>query len=208
MPFCFSRAKRRSLLRIRHYIQHRHANEAMHTKLEHITPTGDTDLDSRKSTSRLAVRIAGTRDALLLLAGETTLLVAVETGELEKQKGIPRSGDPDGKPAGTQRKCANCGQVGHIKTKDRCVSRQRKSESSSQNRRTHGESRIRDTILGLHTLNRPPLYLSTPNSIPLIRRFSVPNLLSDTRFPAHQKSAKKKRIEFTEPAHSWRKPNP
>jgi transcription initiation factor TFIID subunit 1 len=47
----------------------------------------------------------------------------------EKQKGVLRpSGDSpaDGAPgssksAGTQRKCANCGQVGHIKTNKKCV---------------------------------------------------------------------------------------
>ncbi|KAJ5499198.1 Transcription initiation factor TFIID subunit 1 domain of unknown function [Penicillium expansum] len=88
---------------IRHYIQHRHHNEAMHTKLESLQPTGDPEVDARNRK-----------------------LIEAELGRLnrnkerrfarEKQKGIPRSGDPDGKPAGTQRKCANCGQVGHIKT--------------------------------------------------------------------------------------------
>ncbi|KAI2686158.1 hypothetical protein DTO012A7_1848 [Penicillium roqueforti] len=88
---------------IRHYIQYRHQHEAMHIKLESLEPTGDTELDARNRK-----------------------LIEAELGRLnrnkerrfarEKQKGIPRSGDPDGKPAGTQRKCANCGQVGHIKT--------------------------------------------------------------------------------------------
>jgi hypothetical protein len=88
---------------IRHYIQHRHHSEAMHTKLESLQPTGDPEVDARNRK-----------------------LIEAELGRLnrnkerrfarEKQKGIPRSGDPDGRPAGTQRKCANCGQVGHIKT--------------------------------------------------------------------------------------------
>ena len=47
----------------------------------------------------------------------------------EKQKGAfrgstgdsPAEGGGSGKPAGTQRKCANCGQVGHIKTNKKCV---------------------------------------------------------------------------------------
>lgn len=48
----------------------------------------------------------------------------------EKQKGAFRGSTGDsfveggsggGKPAGTQRKCANCGQVGHIKTNKKCV---------------------------------------------------------------------------------------
>ncbi|OQD82902.1 hypothetical protein PENANT_c019G04002 [Penicillium antarcticum] len=88
---------------IRHYMQHRHRSAALHTKLESIQPTGDPEVDARNRK-----------------------LIEAELGRLnrnkerrfarEKQKGIPRAGDPDGKPAGTQRKCANCGQVGHIKT--------------------------------------------------------------------------------------------
>ena len=48
----------------------------------------------------------------------------------EKQKGAFRGSTGDsfvegggggGKPAGTQRKCANCGQVGHIKTNKKCA---------------------------------------------------------------------------------------
>ncbi|KAJ6073140.1 hypothetical protein N7467_011225 [Penicillium canescens] len=88
---------------IRHYMQHRHRSAALHTKLESIQPTGDPEVDARNRK-----------------------LIEAELGRLnrnkerrfarEKQKGIPRAGDPDGKPTGTQRKCANCGQVGHIKT--------------------------------------------------------------------------------------------
>lgn len=48
----------------------------------------------------------------------------------EKQKGAARAStgeSPDGgtpgagKTGGTQRKCANCGQVGHIKTNKKCA---------------------------------------------------------------------------------------
>jgi transcription initiation factor TFIID subunit 1 len=47
----------------------------------------------------------------------------------EKQKGVlrnsadsPADGAPgSSKAGGTQRKCANCGQVGHIKTNKKCV---------------------------------------------------------------------------------------
>ena len=35
--------------------------------------------------------------------------------------GSPAEGGGPSKPAGTQRKCANCGQVGHIKTNKKCV---------------------------------------------------------------------------------------
>jgi hypothetical protein len=44
----------------------------------------------------------------------------------EKQKGVFKASTGDSpadgaKVAGTQRKCANCGQVGHIKTNKKCV---------------------------------------------------------------------------------------
>ena len=88
---------------IRHYIQHRHTHEAMHTKLESLQPTGDAEVDARNRK---------------LIEAELSRLNRNKERRFarEKQKGIPRAGDPDGKPAGTQRKCANCGQVGHIKT--------------------------------------------------------------------------------------------
>ncbi|KAJ5832915.1 Transcription initiation factor TFIID subunit 1 domain of unknown function [Penicillium riverlandense] len=90
---------------IRHYIQHRHRVEAVHTKLESLQPTGDPEVDARNRK---------------LIEAELSRLNRNKERRFarEKQKGIPRSGESsgDGRPAGTQRKCANCGQVGHIKT--------------------------------------------------------------------------------------------
>lgn len=90
---------------IRHYIQHRHRTEALTTKLESLQPTGDPEVDARNRK---------------LIEAELSRLNRNKERRFarEKQKGISRSGDSpaDGKPAGTQRKCANCGQVGHIKT--------------------------------------------------------------------------------------------
>ena len=90
---------------IRHYIQHRHRTEALTTKLESLQPTGDPEVDARNRK---------------LLEAELSRLNRNKERRFarEKQKGIARSGDSpaDGKPTGTQRKCANCGQVGHIKT--------------------------------------------------------------------------------------------
>ena len=90
---------------IRHYIQHRYRSEALTTKLESLQPTGDPEVDARNRK---------------LIEAELSRLNRNKERRFarEKQKGIARSGDSpaDGKPAGTQRKCANCGQVGHIKT--------------------------------------------------------------------------------------------
>ncbi|KAJ5272672.1 transcription initiation factor TFIID [Penicillium angulare] len=90
---------------IRHYIQHRHRNEAQNTKLDSLQPTGDPEVDARNRK---------------LIENELSRLNRNKERRFarEKQKGISRAGDSpaDGKPTGTQRKCANCGQVGHIKT--------------------------------------------------------------------------------------------
>ncbi|OQD67227.1 hypothetical protein PENDEC_c041G00512 [Penicillium decumbens] len=89
---------------IRHYIQHRHRTEALTTKLESLQPTGDPEVDARNRK---------------LIEAELSRLNRNKERRFarEKQKGISRAGDsPADRPAGTQRKCANCGQVGHIKT--------------------------------------------------------------------------------------------
>ncbi|KAL2814496.1 putative transcription factor TFIID complex 145 kDa subunit [Aspergillus granulosus] len=96
---------------IRHYIQHRHRVESLTTKLDSLKPTGDPEVDARNKK---------------LIEQELSRLNRNKERRFarEKQKGVFRtSGDSpaDGGPgssksAGTQRKCANCGQVGHIKT--------------------------------------------------------------------------------------------
>ncbi|OJJ30354.1 hypothetical protein ASPWEDRAFT_45906 [Aspergillus wentii DTO 134E9] len=98
---------------IRHYIQHRHRLEALTTKLESLQPTGDPEIDSRNKK---------------LLEAELSRLNRNKERRFarEKQKGAARASTGDspaeggsggtGKTAGTQRKCANCNQVGHIKT--------------------------------------------------------------------------------------------
>ncbi|KAA8644471.1 hypothetical protein EYZ11_003032 [Aspergillus tanneri] len=93
---------------IRHYIQHRHRSEALSTKLDSLQPTGDPEIDARNKK---------------LIENELSRLNRNKERRFarEKQKGVLRVGDspaegPSGKSAGTQRKCANCGQVGHIKT--------------------------------------------------------------------------------------------
>ncbi|KAL3474571.1 hypothetical protein BJX99DRAFT_260169 [Aspergillus californicus] len=102
---------------IRHYMQHRHRFESLTTKLDSLKPTGDPEIDARNKK---------------LLEQELSRLNRNKERRFarEKQKGVfrPSMGDSpaDGAPgssksAGTQRKCANCGQVGHIKTNKKCV---------------------------------------------------------------------------------------
>ncbi|KAJ5089808.1 transcription initiation factor TFIID [Penicillium argentinense] len=90
---------------IKQYIQRRYDTEASTINLQSIEPTGDPEVDARNQK---------------LLQVELNRLHRNKERRFarEKQKGITRAGDSpaDGKPTGTQRKCANCGQVGHIKT--------------------------------------------------------------------------------------------
>lgn len=100
---------------IRQYLKRRNEQELAKLKLTEIRPSGDAEQDRR---------------ALQALGGELARLERNKDRRLarEKQKGL-RNGDMEDSPAspsstipvmpksaGTQRKCANCGQVGHIKT--------------------------------------------------------------------------------------------
>lgn len=100
---------------IRQYLKRRHAKEAETTGLTDIKPTGIAEQD-RRNQQRLEKELAR-------LQRNKERRIA-----RDKQKGVHFDGaaDEPGSPsspanvpvksAGTQRKCANCGQVGHIKT--------------------------------------------------------------------------------------------
>ncbi|KAI9823580.1 MAG: hypothetical protein M1832_002361 [Thelocarpon impressellum] len=100
---------------IREYLKRRHAIEAEALALSELRPTGDADQDKRAQK-----RI---QDELARLERNKDRRIA-----RDKQKGIWHDGaaespgspsspsTPAPKSTGTQRKCANCGQVGHIKT--------------------------------------------------------------------------------------------
>ncbi|RMJ22624.1 transcription initiation factor TFIID [Aspergillus sp. HF37] len=105
---------------IRHYMQHRYRVQAVSTKLDTLAPTGNKDVDERNKKllenelSRLN-RNKERRFAREKQKGH----VRASTGESPAEGGAGTGGGGGGgggKPAGTQRKCANCGQVGHIKT--------------------------------------------------------------------------------------------
>ncbi|KAL9031535.1 MAG: hypothetical protein Q9196_000430 [Gyalolechia fulgens] len=100
---------------IRQYLKRRNEQELAKLKLTEIRPSGDAEQDRR---------------ALQALGGELARLERNKDRRLarEKQKGLRNgdTGDSPGSPSSiipampksavTQRKCANCGQVGHIKT--------------------------------------------------------------------------------------------
>lgn len=104
---------------IRQYKRRKTQEEAARVALSDIKPTGDAEYDAR-TRKRL-------EDELARLEKNRERRVAREKAKGKQPSGDAMSpGSPDtpttgpgvgtGKVAGTQRKCANCGQVGHIKT--------------------------------------------------------------------------------------------
>ncbi|KAI9793989.1 MAG: hypothetical protein M1835_006858 [Candelina submexicana] len=103
---------------IRQYLKRRHAIEADNLKLSELKPTGDAERDKRamKNLQTELARLERNKDRRIAR---------------DKQKGVFTDGagspgspsspaEANKKPAGTARKCANCGKVGHIKTNKKC----------------------------------------------------------------------------------------
>ncbi|KAJ9221070.1 hypothetical protein DTO169C6_6591 [Paecilomyces variotii] len=103
---------------IRQYTQYRFKMEALQTKLDKIEPTGDREVDARNMKLLEAELGRLNRNKERRFAREKQKGVSSKpNGESPSEAGTPGAG----KPAGTQRKCANCGQVGHIKTNKKCA---------------------------------------------------------------------------------------
>ncbi|KAL8707478.1 MAG: hypothetical protein Q9220_007510 [cf. Caloplaca sp. 1 TL-2023] len=99
---------------IRHYMKRRNAQQIAKIKLHEVKPTGDAGHD-RLVSQALAdevARLERNKDRRLARDKQKGL----RNGEAADSPGSPSSAGPPIKSAGTQRKCANCGQVGHIKT--------------------------------------------------------------------------------------------
>jgi len=97
------------------YIKHKRQQRLLNMRIEDIKPTGDPEVDRAQQ--------------LKLKAELARLARNIERREgREKAKGMHKSqtgeggatGGP-GKGGATPRKCANCGEVGHIKTNKKCV---------------------------------------------------------------------------------------
>ncbi|OJD24366.1 hypothetical protein ACJ73_04271 [Blastomyces percursus] len=103
---------------IKQYVKQRHEAEARNLILGDIKPTGDPETDAR--------RMKQLQFELQRLQRNKERRHA-----RERQKGITSDSaspgavnsptTPGPKGGGTQRKCANCGQVGHIKTNKKCA---------------------------------------------------------------------------------------
>lgn len=99
---------------IKLYVKRKKQERLMNMKLDDIKPTGDDEYDKQQ--------------IIKLKAEFARLARNIERREgREKAKGIHKSqteggsaGGP-GKGGSTPRKCANCGEVGHIKTNKKCV---------------------------------------------------------------------------------------
>ncbi|KAI9786794.1 MAG: hypothetical protein M1816_007801 [Peltula sp. TS41687] len=101
---------------IRQYIKSRLALEAENTKLSDLQPTGDPEQD-RRNVKRIENEIGRIRGCLDRRDGRVKLKAAVQEGPVMSptSPGSPPAAT-NSKGTGTLRKCANCGQVGHIKT--------------------------------------------------------------------------------------------
>ncbi|KAL9116870.1 MAG: hypothetical protein Q9187_006600 [Circinaria calcarea] len=101
---------------IRQYMKRRHAKEAEITKLSDVKPTGDAEQD-RRNQQRLEKEL----DRLERNKERRIAREKIKNLQLEGPAATPSSPNSPAtvvntKSTGTQRKCANCGQVGHIKT--------------------------------------------------------------------------------------------
>src|SRR2546429_6652699 len=108
--------------------------------LSMLAPTGQADQDRRaqkRYSDKQATGKCNSTDVTTRIEEELARLERNKERRIarDKQKGLIRgdagdAGSPGSpgstmpaaqKPVGTQRKCANCGQVGHIKTNKKCV---------------------------------------------------------------------------------------
>ncbi|KAI9832832.1 MAG: hypothetical protein M1826_000998 [Phylliscum demangeonii] len=105
---------------IRQYLIRRHAIEAEKMTLSELNPTGDAEQDKRaqKRLEEELARLKRNKDRRLTRDKQKSVVfVATDVAAAAASPGSPGS-PPTSTPksAGTSRKCANCGQVGHIKT--------------------------------------------------------------------------------------------
>jgi hypothetical protein len=96
------------------YLKHKRQERLLNMRIDDIKPTGDKELDKAQQ--------------IKLKAEFARLARNIERREgREKAKGLHKSqtgegGSGPGKGGATPRKCANCGEVGHIKTNKKWVS--------------------------------------------------------------------------------------
>lgn len=103
----------------REYMKRRHALDADAQNIYDVKPTGDPEWD-RKEAQRVKKELARLeRNKERRHAREKQKGIFKAESQLDGVAGSPAPGTPsqaDVTPKGTTRKCANCGQAGHIKT--------------------------------------------------------------------------------------------
>ena len=102
---------------IRQYMKKRFEKEAENTALSELLPTGDEDQDMRNKKILLKELERLKRNQGRRIARDKQKGISTDGAEDSPASPTsPNAPTPIQKPAGTLRKCANCGQVGHIKT--------------------------------------------------------------------------------------------
>ena len=102
---------------IRQYMKKRFEKEAENTALSELLPTGDEDQDMRNKKILLKELERLKRNQGRRIARDKQKGISTDGAEDSPASPTsPSAPTPIQKPAGTLRKCANCGQVGHIKT--------------------------------------------------------------------------------------------
>ncbi|KAM5454219.1 hypothetical protein MaudCBS49596_002232 [Microsporum audouinii] len=112
---------------IKQYQKQRHEAELANLALIDIEPTGDPEVDARnmKHIQDELRRLQRNKERRHAREKQKSL-IAEGNREMSPTTAAcsPAPTGPGGpKTGGTQRKCANCGQVGHIKTNKKCASR-------------------------------------------------------------------------------------
>ncbi|KAL8923796.1 MAG: hypothetical protein Q9172_002977 [Xanthocarpia lactea] len=100
---------------IRQYQRKKKAQGLANINLNDAKPTGNAELDrlAQQAVAEELARLERNKDRRLARDKQK----GVRDGDVADAPGSPSSvARPAAKSAGTQRKCANCGQVGHIKT--------------------------------------------------------------------------------------------
>ncbi|MCJ1312694.1 hypothetical protein MMC25_006370 [Agyrium rufum] len=117
---------------IKQYLRRRHAKEAETIKLSELKPTGDPEQDKRNRArlEKELSRLYKNQDRRLARDKQKGVALTGEAGSPSADGAQAPSTSGTGKTVGTQRKCANCGQVGHIKTNKKCGPQQAPFPSS------------------------------------------------------------------------------
>ncbi|KAK2735880.1 hypothetical protein FQN57_001086 [Myotisia sp. PD_48] len=111
---------------IKQYQKQRHEAELRNLALNDITPTGDPEVDARNMKHLQDELRRLQRNKERRHAREKQKSIIAETNRdmsPSTAAGSPVPSGPSGlktAAGGTQRKCANCGQIGHIKTNKKC----------------------------------------------------------------------------------------